>query len=188
MRPLILVSLLLAACTPLPATTPLPAAQVSFFENTPVPVDLATYRDPDAGLELDYPASWTVVGGETQSRGSYIQIASWDPGPDGIGSIPEGGSVLQIAIYLWDPTGDLDARVEMRHANFVDSGSQILAEEEISLNGERAVRFHLLAMDGSETLVYLLALGDRYLELSGLGDLPTLDAAMLTLRIGAASQ
>lgn len=95
-------------------------------------------------------------------RGSYVQIASWDPGPDGISSIPEGGSVLQIAIYLWNPTGDLDARVEMRRVNFIDSGNQILAEKELSVDGERAVRFHLLATDGSETLVYLLALGDRY--------------------------
>jgi hypothetical protein len=190
-RPLLLISLLLVACTPQATATPapLPSAQVNLSESTLVPVvDLATYRDAEAGLELDYPAGWTVAGGETQSRGSYVQIASWDPGPGGISSIPEGGSVLGIAIYLWDPTGDLDARVKMRRANFVDSGNQILAEEELLVNGERTVRFHLLSTDGSETIIYLLALGDRYLELSGLGDLPTLDAAMRSLRIGAASQ
>lgn len=180
----------LAACTTQATVTPvpLPTAQVSHFQNTLAPIDLATYRDAEAGLELDYPAGWTVVGGETQSRGSYVQIASWDPSLGGISSIPEGGSVLGIAIYLWDPTGDLDARVEMRRANFVDSSNQILAEEELLVNGERAVRFHLLSTDGSGTIIYLLALGDRYLELSGLGDLPTLDAAMRSLRIGAASQ
>ena len=191
MRNLILLALLLAACTPQAAPTPLPSAQVSTSVATPSPTlffEAATYRDPQAGIELDYPASWILLDGETQSRGSYVQIASWDPGPNGISSIPEGGSVLQITIYLWEPTGDLDARVNIRRNNFVDSGNQILAEEELSLNGERAVRFRLLATDGSEALFYLLALGERYLELSGTGDLLTLDAAMRSLRIAPRTQ
>lgn len=190
MRYLIIIILLLAACAPQPAvpTAPLPTAQVSQSESTPVPVGFSTYRDPEAGLALDYPDTWTVVVGETQSRGSYVQIESWDPGPDGITSLPAGESILQIAIFLWEPINDLDARVNMRRDNFTGSGNQIIAEEEVSLNGERAVRFQLLTTDGSETLMYLLVLGDRYLELSGIGDLATLDAAMRTLRIGAAAQ
>jgi hypothetical protein len=50
------------------------------------------------------------------------------------------------------------------------------------------VRLKLQLTDGSQSLIYLAALGDRYLELSGSGDLVTLDTSMLTLRIDASAQ
>jgi len=150
--------------------------------------EAATYRDEEAGFELDYPASWFLLGGEVQSRGSYVQIASWDPGPGGVQSIPDGASLLQIAIYEWEPTHDLDARLAMRRNNFTDSGNAILEEQELTLFGARVVRLKLQLTDGSQSLIYLAALGDRYLELSGSGDLVTMDTSMLTLRIDASAQ
>lgn len=195
MRKLILLTFVLAACSPLPAATQtaLPTAQVSAATSAPtaspaLPFEAATYRDEEAGFELDYPDSWFLLGGEVQSRGSYVQIASWDPGPGGIESIPQGASLLQIAIYEWEPTQDLDARLAMRRNNFTDSGNTILEEGELTLAGARVVRLKLQLTDGSQTLIYLAALGDRYLELSGSGDLAIVDASLSTLRIDASVQ
>ncbi|MEX2162262.1 MAG: hypothetical protein WD751_10150 [Anaerolineales bacterium] len=193
---LLIPALLLAACGS-PATEPtvafdLPTAQVLVTETvavaTALPFEAATYRDAEAGFELQYPAAWFVIGGETQSRGSYVQIVSWDAGANGITETPTGESVLQITIYQWDPTHDLDARVSMRRSNFVDSGNVILEEEQLSLGGQPAVRFLLQATDGSQALFLMLELGDRYLEVSGTGDIATLDAAMRTLVIDAPSE
>jgi len=192
MRKLMLFALLLAACSPQAAATvaPLPTAQVKAI--TPavlptLPFAAATYRDEQAGLELQYPAAWFLVGGEAQSRGAYTQIASWDPGPNGIQSTPEDGSILQISIYQWEPTQDLDARLNLRRDNFSGSGNSILEEEQLTLGGVRVVRLKIQLTDGSQVLVYLAELGDRYLELSGSGDLATLDASMQSLRIAAAA-
>jgi hypothetical protein len=193
---LLIPVLLLAACSA-PAAEPtaaldLPTAQVLVTETvavaTALPFEAAVYRDAEAGFELQYPAAWFVIGGETQSRGSYVQIISWDAGPNGITEIPAGESVLQITIYQWDPTHDLDARVSMRRNNFVDSGSVILEEEQLSLGGQPAVRFLLQATDGSQALFLILELGDRYLELSGSGDIATLDATMHSLVIDTPSE
>jgi hypothetical protein len=93
-----------------------------------------------------------------------------------------------MAIYLWEPTHDLDARLAMRRNNFTDSGNTIMEEQELTLFGARVVRLKLQLTDGSQSLIYLAALGDRYLELSGSGDLVTLDTSMLTLRIDASAQ
>ena len=197
MRPIYVVAVLLflAACNPQAAVmpTPLPTALVSSATPQPtktpgLPFTAVTYRDEEAGFELEYPASWFLMDGETQSRGAYVQITSWDPGPGGIQSIPEGGSVLQIAIYLWEPTHNLDARLAMRRDSFTASGNSILEEEELSPAGERVVRLKLRLTDGSQALFYLAVLGDRYLELSGSGDLAALDASMRTLRIDGPQQ
>jgi len=189
------VLLFLTACNPQAAVSPTPLPTAVISSATPLPTETpglpftaATYRDEEAGFELEYPASWFLMDGETQSRGAYVQITSWDPGPGGIQSIPEGGSVLQITIYLWEPTHDLDARLAMRRDSFTASGNSILEEEELSLGGERVVRLKLRLTDGSQALFYLATLGDRYLELSGSGDLATLDASMRTLRIDAPQQ
>jgi len=197
LRPIYVVAVLLflAACNPQAAVmpTPLPTALVSSATPQPtktpgLPFTAVTYRDEEAGFELEYPASWFLMDGETQSRGAYVQITSWDPGPGGIQSIPEGGSVLQIAIYLWEPTHNLDARLAMRRDSFTASGNSILEEEELSPAGERVVRLKLRLTDGSQALFYLAVLGDRYLELSGSGDLAALDASMRTLRIDGPQQ
>ena len=174
-------------------TNELPTAQVlATTVASPVapslPFEPATYRDADAGFRIEYPANWYVIGGETQSRGSYVQIVSWDPGPGGITEIPAGESVLQITIYLWEPTHNLDARVDMRRNNFIDSGNAILEEGELALGEQRAFRFLTQAADGTQGLFFMLELGDRYLELSGSGDIPTLDAAIRTLTIDEPGQ
>jgi hypothetical protein len=135
------------------------------------------------GFQLQYPADWFIVGGEAQSRGSFVQIASWDPGSAGISEVPAGESVLQIAIYKWDPKNDLAARVEMRRNNFTASGNTILEEETLSLAGVEAVRMLVQNTDGSQSVVLFTVLGEDYLELSGNGDIATLDASMRTLVI-----
>lgn len=199
-RTIVFASLfLLAACSPqaAPSATalltevPTEAAATVTPEVTTtaaLPFEAATYRDDTVGFGLQFPAAWFLVGGEAGSRGEYIQITSWDPGAGGIQSVPEGESVLQIAIYQWDPQHDLDARLAMRRDAFTNSGNTILEEDELDLGGARVVRLKLQLTDGAETLFYLAELGDRYLELSGSGDLETLDAAMGTLRIDASGQ
>lgn len=188
----LVITFLLAACNPAAAPTELPAPAVIDTvavtptpEATALPFEAATYTDAANGIQLLYPADWFVLGGETQSRGAYVHIASWDPGAGGLTEIPEGESVLQITIYQWDPQRDLAARVEMRRNNFIASGNTILEEETLMLGSVTAVRILLQNTDGSLSLVLFTELGEDYLELSGNGDIPTLDAAMRTLIISA---
>lgn len=190
LRLLFLLAFALAACSPAAATTtelPTPAAPTASPQLpaaiATLPFECATYIDAERGFQLQYPAAWFIVGGEAQSRGSYVQIASWDPGIGGLTEIPAGESVLQITIYQWDPKHDLVARVEMRRGNFIASGNTILEEETLMLGGVTAVRMLVQTTDGSLSLVLFTELGEDYLELSGNGDIATLDAAMRTLII-----
>lgn len=187
-------AIFLAACSPSLAPTALPTPGAIETVETAVatepqpaslPFEAATYSDVERGIELQYPADWFVVGGETQTRGSYVQIVSWDPGTAGISEIPAGESVLQIAIYQWDPKHDLAARVEMRRNNFTASGNTILEEEALMLGSVSAVRMLVLNTDGSQSVFLFTELGEDYLELSGSGDIAKLDASMRTLTIGA---
>jgi hypothetical protein len=191
----ILLVISLAACsfpaskptaTALPTATETAAAPTASATPEAVvsPFTSATYRDEANGFKLDYPVEWNNIGGEAQSRGSYVQIVSWQQQGGGISEIPAGGSLLQIALYVWDPIGDLDARIQMRRDSFLASGITMLEEGMVTLSGGATVyRILMQAADGSQSLVYLGVVGDLYLELSGSGDIAILDASMATLRI-----
>jgi len=159
------------------AATEAPSAGVPSFEAT-------TYEDPAGRFSFQYPASWVVLGGEAGSRGQYVQIASWDPGDAPVESLPRGESQLQVAVYQWDPKGDLDARLDMRRTAFINSGIEIVEETVLPLaTGPDGVRM-LLHSNGEEILQYFFLLGDEYLEFTALGDFQVLDEAIATFVYG----
>lgn len=169
--------IVIASATPLVAT-------VAATEASELPFEAQTYRDEANGFAIEVPASWNFLGGESQSRGGYVQFASWQLENGVFDFIPEGQSLLQIAINLWEPQYDLDARFAMRRQNFLGSGNLILEEEELLLAGDvRVMRLLLESTDGEQSLIFLSELGADYLELSGNGDIAILEAAMRSLRI-----
>lgn len=173
-----------------PATSTVPLVPTEAATATLAPestgtmaAEIATYRDDANGFELDYPAGWTNIGGEGGSRGAYIQIVSWENPSSSFDQIPEGGTLLQIAVYQWEPVRDLDARVDMRRRSITDSGNSILEENTLTLaSGVIGVRMLVQSSQG-ESLFFFTTLDDRYLELSGDGDIAALDAIVQTLRI-----
>lgn len=144
------------------ATETVVAAQLSF--------EPTVYADLESRFQLRYPAGWMLDAQQGGSRGSYVQITSWQHAVGGFSEIPSGGSVLGIAIYQWDPKGDHAARLEMRRNNFIDSGNLILEETEINFpGGQIGTRLLLQDTDGNLSVIFLSILGDEYLELSGFG-------------------
>lgn len=187
---LALIAVLLAACAapPQPTGMPLepaptvaePTAQPEAAQPETPSFEATTYQDSAGRFSLQYPASWHILGGESGSRGDYVQIASWDPGSAGLTEVPEGESLLQITVYQWDPKGDLGARLEMRRTAFNNSGITIAEETEVTPDGGPAgVRMRLIS-SGEESLTYFFVLGDEYLEISGIGDLQLLDQVIQT--------
>ncbi len=191
---LALLALVLAACAapaqptsvslePAPTVAALTAQPESSQPLEPS-FEATTYQDAQGRFSLQYPASWQILGGESGARGEYVQIASWDPGSAGIESVPAGESLLQITVYQWDPKGDLAARLEMRRTAFINSGTSILEEDEVSFPGGPAAVRMMLESNGESYLVYFFVLGDEYLEITGQGDLPLLHAVMQTFEYG----
>jgi hypothetical protein len=155
---------------------------------TPSPIKLSfdptTYRDESAGFELDFPSAWTAdspqIGG---ARGYFAQITSWSREPGELPEfIPEGETILAITVLLWDPRYELDQFVDNRRQGWEASGNQILQENELNLPGDwRALEF--LVETQEETAYYLLTtVDDRYLLMSGTGDLDLLMEIAGTLR------
>jgi len=179
------VLLLLTACawqaapvteTPAPPTEALPTSEPAPTE-VPVPVvtetspppaplsfEASTYRDVSAGFELDYPSSWTLPEeGMQGDRGWVVQLSS--------GGQPR----LDISVLQWDPKYDLTAYVAMRKAAFEASGFEILSEEVYVLRGNReGVGFVIQTQTGEQAFFFFTTARDRYLALSGSGDLQLL--------------
>ena len=183
----ILGAVLLTACvadeeaTAIPIASPSPVilpAQTAFPPTpTPTPTqprsfDAATYRDESAGFELDYPAEWeepvSMGGGD---RGSIMQFRV------------SGEPRLDVVVLLWDPKGDLDAFLANHHVAWDASGINVVSEEATTLaDGRAAARVVIQGSDSSQGFFFFTTLGDRYLQLSGGGDLELLAEISRTVR------
>jgi hypothetical protein len=184
---------LLASCAPqphidgeipptAPPPVPSPTAAPSPAPASPEPSFVAaTYRDEANGFELDYPSSWSLSP-DTQigSRGSQAQLFS--PGATAE-QLPEGASRIGITVYLWDPKNDLVAYVDHRKLAW-QSGTQTMeSQQEGDLAGGRhQIDFIVRGADGVRAFFLFTTIGERYLEISGEGDLALIRAVALTLR------
>lgn len=199
LRQSLFLTFILAACgpassqpptdlpTPLVFSTREPTATIISSE-TPgmaqVSFEPATYRDETAGFELDYPSSWTAdppqVGGD---RGYFAQITSWSRNPGELPEeIPAGGTIMSINVLLWDPKNALDEFIDVRKQAWAAPGFEILLEEEWTLAGDwKAFRF-LIQTPDEEAFFLITTVGERYLLLSGTGDLDLLVEIARTLR------
>ncbi len=195
----LILAFLLAACGPAPSGSPteLPTPMI-FTTSAPTPMILpsetpaipelsfepATYRDEDAGFEFDYPAAWVadppqVVG----PRGTSAQITSFPRDPGELPEvIPTDGTIMAVTVLLWDPKNDLNQFVDLRIQGWEDSNYEILLEEGWTLTGDWEA-FHFLIKTPEQDVLYLITtVGERYLLLSGTGDLDLLGEMAGTLR------
>jgi hypothetical protein len=192
----LLTCLLLTACGgpsapegPIIPATMIPLASATLEGPTPTETptpsfEPAVYVDEFGRFEISYPMGWVLNDGESGTRGSYIQLMSWQPEAGFSGEIPEGESLLQIAVYLWDPQHDLDARLAMRRTAFEASGNVILEENEVTLlSGQPAVRMIVQDTAGKPSVFLFAVLGDDYVELSGTGDIELLDQIIGTFKV-----
>ncbi|MGD8813199.1 MAG: hypothetical protein PVI78_01840 [Anaerolineales bacterium] len=191
------ILLLLAACgtsTPaIPTATetvsPMNLAPTATATIEPSPTQglsyqFTVYRDEVAGFEFDYPASWTVGPSEQYSRGGITVFSSWsrpnDVLPD---ETPPGETRLDVTVQLWDPVDDLDAFVAQRRLSWETSIITVISQETWVLAGDRSAEvFVVESGDGNQTFYLFATLVDKYLVLSGGGDLTLLAEIAATLR------
>jgi hypothetical protein len=187
---MILTFMLLAtACAP--ATTSVPtesivvptvteeptAAPTSVATESPVnpklpaaSFDAETYINEEVGFALDYPAGWTVNESIVGDRGSQIQFLS-SPKIAESAVLPEGTSRVTAVINDWDPKNDLPAYIAHWKTDWESSGFTVVEEQPLVLDlGLDAVQF-TLKTPASSAVVLITALGDKYLVLTGEGDL-----------------
>lgn len=156
-------------------------------EPTAVPgpsFEAVTYSDDVAGFEFDYPAGWAVGPVEQHSRGGITAFTSWDRPtdvlPDGT---PPGETRMDVVVQLWDPKGDLEAFIGQRMTGWEASGIAVTPQDEWTLaDGRLAKAFVLQGSDGAQSYVFLTTLGEKYLVLSGEGDLDLLTEIAHTVR------
>ena len=164
--------------TTVPAKPPLMTATPSY--------EVAVYRDESAGFEFDYPASWTLdETGKVGDRGYVSQLTSWPHAPGDISAeTPSGGTRMDVTIYTWVPKNDLDAFVEVRKQAWDASGISIQSQERWGAgDGQRLILFQVLGTDQKEAALFLFTtVGDRYLALSGSGDIKLLEEIFRTIR------
>ena len=132
--------------------------------------DAETYINEEAGFALDYPAGWTVNEMVVGSRGTQVQFLS-SPELAEAATVPEGATRVTAMIYDWDPKNDLAAYLANQKSAWEASGFTVIEEEELILDlGLPAVRLTVQTPD--VPVVFLItALRDRYLVLSGEGDM-----------------
>ena len=128
-----------------------------------------TYINEEFGFALDYPAGWTVNESITDDR-PQIQFLS-SPEIAESGDLPEGASRVIVVIYDWEPKNDLPAFIANWKTAWESSGFTIVEEQPLVLDlGLNAVQFTIKTPDSS-AVVLITTLGDKYMILSGEGDL-----------------
>lgn len=170
-------------------TAEAPVATETQPEPTAVPgpsFESLTYSDAVAGFEFDYPAGWAVGPVEQQSRAGITAFTSWDRPTDVLpDATPPGGTRMDVVVQLWDPGGDLEAFVAQRMTAWAGSGITVTPQDEWNLvDGRLAKAFVLHGSEGAQGFVFLTTLGDKYLVLSGEGDLALLAEIAHTVRPG----
>ena len=177
----------LSACTAIPATsTPVleitevptlhatepPLAPTEALPSAKLPAasfESRTYINNTVGFALDYPAGWTVNEAVLGDRGSEVQFLS-SPDLATASVIPEGATRVTATIYQWDPKNDLAAFIDHQKSAWDASGFTILEEEPRTLElGLAATQFTIQTADSSYVTL-ITALGDRYVVLSGEGN------------------
>jgi hypothetical protein len=184
---ILLTLMLLAACAPtatsipedsiaVPVRTDEPAATPQTTEPPVSPklpatsFESETYINEEFGFALDYPVGWTVNESIVGDRGSQVQFLS-SPEIAETAVLPEGASRVTAVIYNWDPKNDLPAYIANWKTAWESSGFTVVEEQPLVLDlGLNAVQFMIKTPDSS-AVVLITALGDRYLVLSGEGDL-----------------
>ncbi|MEK6256814.1 MAG: hypothetical protein N2C13_05800 [Chloroflexota bacterium] len=147
------------------------------------------YSDEEGRFELQYPIDWNWGFGEKQSRGYFRQLVSWDISEShSIEFRPADGTYVQITVYAWEPLNDLDTYISHRTPSWESSAFEVVSREDLEVDGNRAVLFILKSPnDDAAVFLFWMELGDRYLELSGMGDLDLLTEIMNTIHVlGAA--
>lgn len=181
-----LLALILAACLPR-------RSEVGSFtvESEVVSEQTATYEDEDVGFALDYPASWYLLKTQPedkQSRGYLASFSSWPLTPES-GEILEGETRFDVTVLRWEPL-DLAQFVASRKSAWEAAGLTILSEESwVLANKLEATRFLVNTADEGTVFFLFTLIGDRFVSLSGTGDLELLGQIGRTLRpIGASDQ
>lgn len=134
------------------------------------PFEAQTYIDGKSGFALDYPNGWTVTPVMTSERAAQVMFLS-APDLRDAATLPEGATRLTATVYDWDPKNDLAAYVANWKTAWEASGFTVQEEDELTLElGLPAVQITVQTPDA--TVVHLITtLGDRYLVLSGEGNL-----------------
>lgn len=153
------------------AVPPTPTeAPVSEGKLPAAPFESQVYSNEEAGFALDYPAGWTVNETVVGPRGTQVQFLS-SPELVDIATLPEGTTRLSANIYEWDPKNDLVAFVANQKNAWSGSGFTILDEQQLTLElGLPAVQFTIQTPE-SQAVFLIAALEDRYLVISGEGNL-----------------
>lgn len=197
-----LIMTLFSACTmPLAATPPAEMEITAVPSNTEVilmPTDMPTdevpgmklpapsfesqtYIDEKYGFAFDYPLGWTVSEPMFSERATQVQFLS-SPDLVNAATLPAGATRVSATVYQWDPKNDLAAAAAQWKTAWESSGFTIIAEEELVLElGLPAMQFTVQTPDA--VVVHLITtLGDRYLMLSGEGDLDLVNEIVQRVR------
>jgi len=152
------------------APTDAPTEAVPGMKLPAASFDSQTYIDEKFGFAFDYPNGWTVSEPMFSERATQVQFLS-SPDLANAATLPEGATRLAATVYIWDPKNDIAAYVAQRKTAWEASGFTILEEQSLTLElGLPAVQFTVQTPDGTAVFLFA-AIGDRYLELSGEGDL-----------------
>lgn len=139
------------------------------------------YFNETVGFALDYPVGWTAQETLAGERGTQVTFAS-SSDLVGAAEVPVGASRVNLTIYDWDPKNDLTAYVDKTKTAWQASGFEIMEEQPLTLDlGLPAVQFTVRTPD-LPTPFLIAAVGDKYLVLSGEGDLALVYEIMIRLR------
>ena len=170
-----------------PRTTPVQTEAVQpttpVLGKIPAPnFEAQTYINKEVGFAMEVPVKWTISESIVGDRGSQVKFLS-SPEIANLSTLPEGATRISATVYQWDPKNDLAEYVSHWKQAWTSSG-QTIQEEKKSVHegGLDTVQIVLKNSDTTVT-VLLTAIGDRYLVVSGEGDMALVKEILRTVRV-----
>ena len=183
-----------ATDTPAPAETP---AQTPTVLPTPAPGisptasadlgPLTTYRNEQAGFELDYPTSWQLIDVGAEAKQESVMytasLFSWEQTGPGVHGIPEGQTKIDAAVMKTGAASPDEAATQYRQQiETADPPEKVLSEETWELVGGLTAYRWLVESRMGQAAVVVTALNGNTIVLAGLGDYAVFDQVARTLR------
>lgn len=159
----------------------IPEAQPTAAQPASAPFESQTYINQLEGFMLDFPVTWVareILVGETGSQVVFVSSPDLIEAPQ----IPAGQARVFVNVYQWDPKNDLPAYVQKTKDGWAGSGFTIQDEQTVTLDsGMVAVR--LIVQTPTVGIPLLITtLGEKYIVMSGEGDLQMVDSVFLRLK------
>lgn len=145
---------------------------------------IVKFTDSVTGVSLDYPEGWIMdqVRGGARSPSVFV-FTNYRAIPSIMDNIPPEDTVVYLTILQPSPDQTLAGLIEIQKQKWLEEGSNILTEEDVTLTSGQPGKAILLNSYVGQRIYYLFTqIGDRLIYVEGMSELSPVASIALSVR------